>query len=301
MSRLQALPPCLEYIPIPGEWERKDYPNWPDDRFRIPDTKNHEGEVYYIRKGYFVGIGTTALVERLPSGGSIVKTPLLNPVNPIEERMNREGMAREAEVYRSLMRDGGNSATPRLLDWDPQSCTLTLEYHCNGDLATYIKESTNAIDLTIRGKWATQAARALSHLHSHRIVHADVAPRNFLLNDNLDLCICDFAGSSFPGSSVPTSAPGSRYQARPWGQGYVPSEADDVFGLGSVIYFIMAGEEAYHDMDNEEVERRLRAREFPDTKSLRYGSVIRGCWDGQLVAASAVEQALDSCRVQVSL
>ncbi|KAI1126238.1 kinase-like protein [Nemania abortiva] len=293
-------PPYLEYIPVYGEWEREHFPNLPDDRFKIPATKEHDGQVYYVRKGDFVGMGTTALVERLPSGDAIVKTPLQNPLNPIEERMNREGMVREAEVYHRLMNGGDENSMliiPNLLGWDAQLCALTLGYQCNGDLANYIKDNnatgTFSVDLETRGKWATQAARALVSLHDIEVIHADVAPRNFLLNDSLDLCICDFAGSFFPGSPVPTSAPGSRYQARSWGRGYVPTEADDIFGLGSVLYFIITGNEPYDDLDDVEVERRFQAHEFPETGSLWYGSVIDDCWNGKLTTARAVVQALN--------
>lgn len=300
-----ALPPAyLEYIPVYAEWERQRFPNLPDDKFKIPATKEHDGQVYYVRKGDFVAMGTTALVERLPSGDAIVKTPLRNPLNPIEERMNREGMASEAEVYHRLMNgsDGnGMPDIPKLLGWDAQSCTLTLEYQRNGDLATYIKDNDATIgaDLETRGKWATQAARALMSLHDKQVIHADVAPRNFLLNDNLDLYICDFAGSFLLGGPVPTSAPGSRYQARSWGRGYIPTVADDLFGLGSVLYFIMTGNELYGDLDDAEVERRLQAHEFPETGSLQYGSVIDECWNGRLSTARAVVQALNDSEAKL--
>lgn len=244
-------------------------------------------------------MGTTALVERLPSGDAIVKTPLQNPLNPTEERMNREGMVREAGVYHRLMSgDDGNGMPiiPKLLGWDAQSCTLTLEHQCNGDLAKCIKDNaagTFNADLETRGKWATQAAQALASLYDKQVIHADIAPHNFLLNDNLDLRICDFASNSFFGSPVPASAPGSRYQARDSGRGYVPTEADDLFGLGSVLHLIMADNEPYGDLDDVEVERRFQRHEFPEMGSLPYGSVIDNCWNGRLTTARAVVQALN--------
>lgn len=171
----------------PRSWgvERERYPNWPSSKFRITDTKEHNGVVYYVRKGDFIAIGTTALVERLPSGGGIVKTPLQNLHNPVEERMNRESMVREAEIYRLMMGDDENPAVPKLLGWDAQSCTLTLGYQCNGDFATYIKKAGGTVNID----WLRQAAQALATLHGKLVVHADVAPRNFLLNGSLDLCI----------------------------------------------------------------------------------------------------------------
>ncbi|TQV96612.1 hypothetical protein V2A60_003002 [Cordyceps javanica] len=289
-------PPFLEYIPVYGEWEREHYPHWPDARFQIPATKEHAGQVYYLRKGDLIGLGTTALVERLPSGDAVVKTPLQNPLNATEEHMNRAAVAREAEVYQRLgisSGDGDDTPTvPKFLGWDAQSCTLTLEYQSNGDLATYFRDN-KAADLETRRKWATQAARALASLHDKQVIHADVAPRNFLLNDSLDLCICDFAGSIFPGSPTETGAPGPRYQAGPWGRGYVPTEADDIFALGSVLYLIMTGSEPYIDLLDAEVERRFQAAEFPETCSVQYGSVIEDCWHGRLATAQAVVQALN--------
>ncbi|PMB71432.1 Aurora kinase A [Beauveria bassiana] len=290
-------PPYLEYIPVYGEWERKRYPNWPDARFQMPATKEHAGQVYYLRKGELVGFGTTALVERLPSGNAIVKTPLQNPLSPAEERMNREAVAREAEVYQRLSSGDGNDKPiiPRFLGWDAQSCTLILEHQSNGDLATYFRDNDAAsgVDLETRGKWATQAARALASLHDKEVIHADVAPRNFLLNSSLDLCICDFAGSIFPGGPEKIGAPRSRYQAGPWGRGYVPTKADDLFALGSVLYFIMTGNGPYIDLTDIEVERRFQAAEFPETSSIPYGSVIDGCWHGRLTTAHTVVQALN--------
>ncbi|OAA44437.1 Protein kinase-like domain protein [Cordyceps fumosorosea ARSEF 2679] len=290
-------PPSLEYIPVYGEWERERYPNLPDARFQIPATKEHAGQVHYLRKGDLIGFGTTAMVERLPSGDAIVKTPLQNPLNPAEERMNREAVAREAEVYQRLSSGDGNDmpTIPKFLGWDAQSCTLTIEHQSNGDLATYFRDNDAAsgVDLETRGKWAIQAARALASLHDKQVIHADVAPRNFLLNDGLDLRICDFAGSIFPGGPVETGAPGSRYQAGPWRRGYVPTKADDLFALGSVLYSIMTGNEPYSDLVDIEVERRFQAAEFPETGSLQYGSIIDDCWHGRLTTAQAVVQALN--------
>lgn len=244
------------------------------------------------------------MVERLPSGHAVVKTPLRNPLNLAEERMNREAVVREAEIYQHLTSrgDDGNEVNdgamiPRFLGWDAEECTLTLESQANGDLATYMRgnDGVSGVSLETRGKWAVQAAKALTSLHDRRVVHADVAPRNFLLNGSLDLCICDFAGSLLPGGPVETGAPGSRHQAGSWGRGHVPTYADDVFALGSVIYFIVTGSEAYAGLADHEAERRFRDADFPETEGVMLGSVVGDCWRGRFVNSGEVVRALEEC------
>lgn len=124
-------------------------------------------------------------------------------------------------------------------------------------------------------------------------MHNDIAPRNFLLDENLNLRICDFGGCSLQNETSSPCSPGSRYEARPWTRDYVPTQADDIFALGSVLYFIMSGVEPYSNLDDEEVERRFVDRQFPESRHLGCGAVIQDCWLGHLRAAEQVVNALD--------
>ncbi|KAF5027349.1 hypothetical protein F66182_550 [Fusarium sp. NRRL 66182] len=287
---LSQPPSRIRYVPVPGEWERKLHPHWPESTFRIPDVIPH-GHIYYMRKGEYVRHGATALVERLPSG-HISKTPLPNPYDTEEEWKVRQNMEHEYDVYRFI---GQCPFIPKLIDWDSESRTLVLEDHAKGDLETFLKDTCDT-DAATRHKWALQAAQALTSLHNIGVIHQDVTPRNFLLDKNMDLRICDFAGSSFPGHPASTVAPGSRYQSHVWNRGYVATQADDIFSLGSVLYFIMCGEEPYSKIDEDEVERLFDKLEFPATGHLDCGIVIRDCWNGKLATAEQVIQALTDAR-----
>ncbi|KAI1499571.1 kinase-like protein [Biscogniauxia marginata] len=284
-------PPRIRYRPIPGSWERKKHPHWPDDVFRIPQQPD-EGDVYYVTKGDYIRMGRTAFVELLPSG-HVAKTPKMNPYYPDKEKENRQSMEREASIYRMV---GASSFTPEVIDWDPESCTLTLKNYPNGDLESYIRKPgyNNRVGLVIRLRWVLQAAEALAVIHGVGVTHNDVAPRNFLLDEDLDLRICDFAGSSLPDGTWTSStcAPGPRYESRAWSRDYVPTQADDIFALGSVMYFIMAGEEPCSDLDDEEVEHRFENRDFPASGHLCCGTVIQDCWHDRFTATEQIVQAL---------
>ncbi|KAF4982458.1 hypothetical protein FZEAL_1912 [Fusarium zealandicum] len=131
-------PPRIRYVPIPGDWERKLHPSWPESKFTIPDPVP-EGHIYYIRKGDYVRRGATALVERLPSG-HIAKTPLPNPYNTEKERNNRQNMEHKYYVYCLI---SPSLFIPGLISWDSKSKILVLEDLAKGDLKTYFKNHSH--------------------------------------------------------------------------------------------------------------------------------------------------------------
>jgi serine/threonine protein kinase len=212
-----------------------------------------------------------------------VKYPKSNPYSPDEEETHRRNMMIEAEIYRRI---GACQYIPRLIHWDPESCCLTLEYLDKGDLATYMRENPQ-IPADIRQRWILQAAAAVKALHAVDVIHCDLTPRNFLLNSALDLHIADFAGSSVAGSA-PTIVAGPRFQPPGWSWGRPVQKTDDIFALGSVMYFIMTGEEPFDDRPEEDVEKLFRDAVFPDVSQLASGAVILGCWNGTLVTAEDV-------------
>ncbi|OAQ59760.1 protein kinase-like domain [Pochonia chlamydosporia 170] len=286
----------LTYVPIPGEWRRKEKPNWPESAFQVP-AEVPDGTIYYVTKGRWIDQGSTAHIELLPSG-HIVKYPKSNPYCQTNEEENRDRVRLEAEVYKRL---NNSSYIPKLIDWDPNLCCLTLEHLENGNLQAYVgklvevttgDQVINHVPIEVRRRWAVQATRAITVVHSAQVIHCDITPRNFLLNAQLDLRISDFAGCSISGSP-PLIAPGSRYQPPGWNWKRKAVEEDDVFALGSVLYFIMVGREPYPDLEEEEVHELFQGAKFPHVDQLPCGEIIHSCWDGTFSSAERVVDALN--------
>jgi serine/threonine protein kinase len=189
-------------------------------------------------------------------------------------------MCHEAKIYQKL---GEHHRLPKIVKWDPDTCCLTMEYLGNGDLGTYVKKHHDTISPELRLRWAKQAAEGLQLLHSAEIIHCDISPRNFLLDADLNLKICDFAGSSMSGSK-PSSFADPRY--RPDG-GYdaAPRIEDDIFALGSLIYFICTAQHPHGEVASDEVEKRYQSQQFPEDDHLTCGEIIRKCWNNQVDAA----------------
>lgn len=243
----------------------------PENLTKLPEPE--DGEVIYIAKGEFEGKGTHGIIERV-SPKTVIKTPLPNPYNPSEEVDIRLNVALEADIYQMI---GPHPRVPRVHGFDPETCCLTLEYLPNGDLETYIRHHNDTISSRRRYRWVRQAAEAVRLLHALGIIHSDITPRNFLLDAHLNLKIADFAGAvsvSDFGSGCP-----SGYFRHPDHEEY-PDFVIDVFGLGSLIYFIETGRYPFEDedVDSSEAQKRFRDGDFPDTGGLVCGDIIEECW-----------------------
>lgn len=183
-------------------------------------------------------------------------------------------MRLEARIYQMI---DAHSRVPRLIGWDSDTCCLTLEYMGNGDIGGYIRQHGQSVTAELRLRWAKQAAEGLTAVHSIGVVHCDVSPRNFLLDATLNLKISDFGGASLSGSA-PSAVAEFRFRHPQFDWDATTEFADDVFSLGSLIYFIMTGSHPYADRDSDDVEKLYLNRYFPDVTQLICGSIMYRCW-----------------------
>ncbi|KAI3396846.1 hypothetical protein diail_11618 [Diaporthe ilicicola] len=254
------------------------------DKDHLISAKELEENVNIIEgKGDFLGGGATGLVERLESG-DVIKSPWTG--RPTASDCRQE-MAIEAQIYERL---GAHPRLVQLKHWDPVDCTLTLEYMPHGNLREYVEKHGQNISTSQRRKWAMEAAEGIELLHSYGVLQGDVGPHNFLLDVDLELKICDFGGSSLDGSRA-TVAPGVRYRLPSLGGRHIRPAMikEDLFALGSTIYFIATGHEPYNELtDEDEVEKLYKDGVFPELGGVPFAEAIALCWRQEVESAQTI-------------
>jgi len=141
-------------------------------------------------------------------------------------------------------------------------------------------------------KWSKQAAEGLAFLHDHQIIHADVGCHNMLLDSTDVLKLCDFAGSSVQGSPASTGC--GVWSQLPSKNEDKPTQASDLFALGSAIYEMSTKKLPYSEKPAEEVRILYQQQQFPPMKDdASLGCVIINCWQQKYASASEVVSEID--------
>jgi serine/threonine protein kinase len=168
---------------------------------------------------------------------------------------------------------------------------LRFRFERNGDIRRYFsKVDFKTITTQQQQKWVHQAAESIAYIHSKSVIHCDIHPNNFLLDDKLNLCLCDFAGSLF--GELDGKAMESTSFFLPRDPLSTSNTKSDLFALGSVMYYIMAGCEPYDGLSEDEITARFTQGKFPDVGEFECGRTISGCWTGDLSSAQEVVASL---------
>lgn len=143
--------------------------------------------------------------------------------------------------------------------------------------------------------WPIQAIEAIQYIHSKGVVHCDISVHNFLVRNDGSIVLADFCGSILDGSK-PAVAPSVRY-SRPLSLAerlLDPTEKDDIFALGTVLYEISVGHRLYTGKSDAEISELFQKRDFPNTSGIpeNLRTVIEKCWKDQYSRADEIRSDL---------
>jgi RNA polymerase sigma factor (sigma-70 family) len=121
---------------------------------------------------------------------------------------------------------------------------IVMDLTTGGDLSQ--KKACGPVPVAQAADWIRQAAEALAHAHERGILHCDLKPANLLLAGDGSVCVTDFglaqrltgSGRLITGMAGTAAYMAPEQIADCWGP---LSFATDVYGLGTVLYHLLAG------------------------------------------------------------
>lgn len=128
---------------------------------------------------------------------------------------------------------------------------LVMKLYSRGSAASIINETGTAIDEKMIAQFIKDAAAALNTLHNHnvQIIHQDIKPDNFLIDDNGSFVLTDFGVSTRKretriidmNHSQQMISGDTPYVAPERFQGAYAKPAQDIFSLGVTLFEILTG------------------------------------------------------------
>lgn len=200
----------------------------------------------------------------------------------------RKHLHREAEIYGRL--PSGHDRLVRMFHFgiEDNEPSIILEYMPNGNLRRFL--GSHPAPIYQRLQWIVDAIEAVRLVHDHGVIHADIKPENFLVDEGLRLRLIDFSGSSVDGKP-PLVVENTRFFLPRSRNDDSSSVLSDLFALGSSMYEIMTGEQPYAERSEDEVEIMYTNREFPSVNKVMCGNTIQGCWMCRFNSAQEVAAA----------
>ena len=189
------------------------------------------------------GMGTVYRARHQATGTDYaIKTIAVDPESEDARRFQREGEAQaivDAHPHVAKVHAAGQAAG---------RFYLVMDLAAGGDLAQRLKAAGGALAIPEAVAIARALAQALAHLHGQGVLHRDLKPSNVLFDDRDQPRLVDFGLAKVTwhgtltetGTLMGTPAYMAPEQAAGAGHAEV-GPAADVYGLGAVLYEMLAG------------------------------------------------------------
>ena len=229
----------------------------------------------------FIGLGNTAIV--LQEGRNALKIPKLRNLDSapashqqnllFNNEMNQEKIRNEIRIFQRL---GSHPGIIKCIKASENGIELPL--FKRGSLCSYIRQQENRPPQSVMAKWIQSIADILCHCHERRVLLADIALRNILIDDDDSLVLIDFAEST--ALPLDTNMDGAN-------DGDVTVQTE-IFHFSFIALSILTWHESEYDLytappDDERCGVSFainwpRLESLPHTTNIPFGQIIRKCW-----------------------
>lgn len=168
---------------------------------------------------------------------------------------------------------------------DSENLYIIMTLAKKGDLLKLMRKSGGKFDLDLTRFYSSEIVVALEHMHSLKIIHRDLKPENILVADTGHILVTDF-GSAKILDRVESSKQTDGREGRKRRVSFVGTaqfvspeilkgepvqQACDYWALGAIIYQLLTGKHAFHDICEYLIYRRVInatykiPEDFPET------------------------------------
>lgn len=140
-----------------------------------------------------------------------------------------------------------------------------------GPTLAIFRKKTAALPAEIAAVMTLLVARALEAAHQEGIIHRDVKPENILLHKNETLKLTDFGiaqvkdTQGFTATGQILGSP--NHMAPEQLEGKACDERSDLFSLGTVFYFLLAGRLPFEGSNPHQILKRIAEASFVDPRT----------------------------------
>lgn len=236
-------------------------------------------------RGKIIAGGIDGYIIHHPGTSTVMKVPKLkgtyNPsdgsIKPDHDNnMYTNDLSSEKEAYRRLQGVYGIANC-----MDINSHGLVFEFYANGDLEDYIKHNPPA-PLRQKVRWILQILDAFIACHKRRILVFDIALRNLMLDDDMNIRLIDFANSSLLPLDEDTQLVDE----------YGYTAEIDILHVANVIYSISRWQKLQTDCMS--MDEWPAASSLPSTSDLPLGNVIAKAWSHHFKTLDELKLAIES-------
>lgn len=199
------------------------------------------GEKRYVR-GKLLGSGGFAkcFEARCLAEGGIYALKVI-PKKEINEKRKRYKLMLEIKLHRSLKHQ--NIVGFKDVFEDSENVYIVLEYCRNNTLKELTKRRKRITEYEAR-VYMLQMVKALQYIHRNSIVHRDLKLGNILVNENMQLKLCDFGLSTkitYQGEKKRTVCGTPNYIAPEILEEEGHSYESDIWSMGVILYALLFG------------------------------------------------------------
>uniref|UniRef100_A0AAF5PLU4 non-specific serine/threonine protein kinase n=1 Tax=Wuchereria bancrofti TaxID=6293 RepID=A0AAF5PLU4_WUCBA len=201
---------------------------------------------------------------------------------------------REKEALIRLSNTGGKHpllAQVMCTFQDIENLYIIMTLAKKGDLLKLMRKSGGRFDLNLTRFYASEIVVALDHMHSLKIIHRDLKPENILISETGHILVSDFGSAKILDRAKPTKQMNRLENQKRRGsfvgtaqfvspevlKGEPVQQACDYWALGAIIYQMLTGKHAFHDICEYLIYRRIvnATYKIPDNFPEVAASIVR--------------------------